>query len=146
MSIDKNWTRPALNRNSPEFKRGLNDFYERCKAHINDRGLCFCPCRLCGNRDKLTPLTIKHHIHNNGFSRGYPTWVHHGEPSIIPPPIVDDRNDMINVLNDVRRENNYIQPEPKGVNHTPLADTRSGRPMVYLVLVVKDSISSSSQG
>ncbi|GJX97948.1 hypothetical protein Tco_0354967, partial [Tanacetum coccineum] len=29
MSIDKNWTRPALNRNSPEFKRGLNDFYER---------------------------------------------------------------------------------------------------------------------
>ncbi|GJT90508.1 uncharacterized protein Tco_1079353 [Tanacetum coccineum] len=28
---------PALNRNSPEFKRGLNDFYERCKAHINDR-------------------------------------------------------------------------------------------------------------
>ncbi|GJT72234.1 zinc finger, PHD-type containing protein [Tanacetum coccineum] len=38
MSIDKNWTRPALNRNSLEFKRGLNDFYERCKAHINDRG------------------------------------------------------------------------------------------------------------
>ncbi|GJW64216.1 CACTA transposable element [Tanacetum coccineum] len=110
MSIDKNWTRPALNRNSPEFKRGLNDFYERCKAHINDRGLCFCPCRLCGNRDKLTPLTIKHHIHNNGFSRGYPTWVHHGEPSIIPPPIVDDRNDMINVLNDVHTASTSNEP------------------------------------
>ncbi|GKF20522.1 hypothetical protein Tco_0069160 [Tanacetum coccineum] len=37
MSIDKNWTKPALNRNSLEFKHGLNDFYERCKAHINDR-------------------------------------------------------------------------------------------------------------
>ncbi|GJY59211.1 reverse transcriptase domain-containing protein [Tanacetum coccineum] len=98
---DKNWTRPTLNRNSAKFKLGLNNFYERCKAHINDRGLCCCPCRLCGNRDKLTPINIKHHIHNNGFSNGYPTWVHHGEPRIIPPPIVDDTNDTINVLNDV---------------------------------------------
>ncbi|GJT41747.1 hypothetical protein Tco_0941612 [Tanacetum coccineum] len=46
-----------------------------------------------------------------GLSSWVPSrWI----PSIIPPPIVDDRNDMINVLNDVRRENNYIQPEPKG--------------------------------
>ncbi|GKA70838.1 hypothetical protein Tco_0776977 [Tanacetum coccineum] len=118
MSIEKSWTRPTLNLNYAEFKLGLNDFYERCKAHINDRGLCCCPCRLCGNRDKLTPINIKHHIHNNGFSMGYPTWVHHGEPRIIPSLIVDDTNDIINVLNDVRRENNYIEPEPNTHTHT----------------------------
>ncbi|GJX68699.1 hypothetical protein Tco_0304426 [Tanacetum coccineum] len=128
MSIDKSWTRPTLNRNSPEFKLGLNDFYERCKAHINDRGLCCCPCRLCGNRDKLTPINIKHHIHNNGFSRGYPTWVHHGEPRIIPPSIVDDTNDMINVLNDVLRENNYIEPEPNTEHNTNTASTSNAPP------------------
>ncbi|GKA70284.1 alpha/beta hydrolases superfamily protein [Tanacetum coccineum] len=68
------------------------------------------PCQKCGNREKITPTNIKHHIHNNGFSRGYPTWVYHGEPRIISPPVVDDTN-MINVLNNIRRENNYIELE-----------------------------------
>ncbi|GJS41674.1 F-box domain containing protein [Tanacetum coccineum] len=112
MSIDKNWTRPTLNSNSVKFKLGLNAFYKRCKSHINDRGLCCCPCRMCGNREKLTPINIKHHIDNNEFSRGYPTWVYHGEPRIIALLVVDDRNDMINLLNDIRRENNCIEPEP----------------------------------
>ncbi|GJW57855.1 hypothetical protein Tco_0104586 [Tanacetum coccineum] len=67
---------------------------------------------MCGNREKLTPINIKHHIHNNEFSRGYPTWVYHSEPRIIALPVVDDTNDMINVLNDIRRENNCIEPEP----------------------------------
>nr|GEV75506.1 hypothetical protein [Tanacetum cinerariifolium] len=34
------------------------------------------------------------------------------EPRIIPPPVVNDTNDMINALNDIQRENNYIEPEP----------------------------------
>nr|GEV94340.1 hypothetical protein [Tanacetum cinerariifolium] len=39
---------------------------------------------------------------NDFYERGYHTWVHPGEPRIIPLPIVDDTNDMINVLNDVQ--------------------------------------------
>ncbi|GJU31110.1 RNA-directed DNA polymerase, eukaryota, reverse transcriptase zinc-binding domain protein [Tanacetum coccineum] len=88
MSTDKSWTRPTLNRNSPKFKLGLNDFYER----------------------------------------GYPTWVQHVEPRIIPPPIVDDTNDMINVLNDVHRENNYIEPEPNTEHNTNTASTSNAPP------------------
>ncbi|GJR57661.1 protein kinase, ATP binding site-containing protein [Tanacetum coccineum] len=68
MSIDKNWTRPTLNRNSIEFKLGLNAFYERWVIVL-----------------------------------GYIT-------VIIASPVVDDTNDMINVLNGIRRENNYIEP------------------------------------
>nr|GEY02220.1 hypothetical protein [Tanacetum cinerariifolium] len=45
---------------------------------------------------------------------GYPTWVHHGEPMIIPLPIVDDTN----VLNNVRKENNYIKLETNTHTHT----------------------------
>ncbi|GJU72648.1 CACTA transposable element [Tanacetum coccineum] len=130
MSIDKSCTRPTLNRNSPEFKLGLNDFYERCKAYINDRGLCCYPCRMCGNRDKLIPINIKHHIHNNGFSKGYPTWVHHDEPRITPPPIIDDTNYMINVLNDVLKENNYIEPEPNTEHNTNTTSTSNMPPEV----------------
>nr|GEW72917.1 hypothetical protein [Tanacetum cinerariifolium] len=127
MLIDKNWTRLTLNRNSVEFKLGLNAFYERCKAHINDRGLCCCLCRTCGNREKLTPINIKHHIYNNGFSRGYPTWVYHGEPGIIALPVVDDTNDMINVLNDIRRENNCIVDDTNDLTKLPRSSTQRSK-------------------
>ncbi|PWA52101.1 hypothetical protein CTI12_AA457740 [Artemisia annua] len=111
MLIDKDWTREDLNHNTDEFKLGLNAFIERCKEHVNGRGLCCCPCRTCDNMTKHTLTDIKRHIHNNGFSKYYDVWEYHGESKIIaPPPVVDDTNDMINVLRDIHRNDDGPPP------------------------------------
>ncbi|GJT58012.1 hypothetical protein Tco_0993066 [Tanacetum coccineum] len=118
MSIDKTWIMPNLNHNTDEFKAGLNTFIEMCKAHLNDRNKCFCPCRRCENGTTHELSVIKKHIHDHGFSMYCNVWEYHGENFIIAPPIVDETNDMINVLNYICRQNTYIE------HNTNTASTR----------------------
>ncbi|GKB88719.1 CACTA transposable element, partial [Tanacetum coccineum] len=103
------WVWPNLNRNTDEFKAGLNTFIEMCKAHLNDRNKCFCPCRRCKNGTTHELSVIKKHIRDHGFSMYYDVWEYHGENFIIAPLVVNETNDMINVLNDICRQNNYIE-------------------------------------
>ncbi|GJR79026.1 CACTA transposable element [Tanacetum coccineum] len=39
----------------------------------------------------------------------YDVWEYHGENFIIAPQVVNETNDMINVLNNIRRQHNYIE-------------------------------------
>ncbi|KAL4568843.1 hypothetical protein LXL04_024460 [Taraxacum kok-saghyz] len=113
MSIDKNWI--ALeNRNSPEFQQGLLSFVEMSKAHVDNKGLIRCPCRICVNNDFKTIFQMKGHIHRLGFEQRYITWVYHGESST--PPVVYDVNpscQMADVIEDVRGES-----RENDTNHT----------------------------
>ncbi|GJY91384.1 hypothetical protein Tco_0506580, partial [Tanacetum coccineum] len=100
---------PNLNRNTDEFKAGLNTFIEMCKARLNDRNKCFCPCQRCENETTHKLSVIKKHIRNHGFSVYYDVCEYHGENFITAPPVVNETNDMINVFNDIHRQNNYIE-------------------------------------
>ncbi|GKB34145.1 formin-like protein 18 [Tanacetum coccineum] len=101
MPIDKTWTRPNLNRNTNEFKAGLNTFIEMCKAHLNERNKCFCPCRRCENGTTHELSVIKKYIRDHGFSMYYDVWEYHGENFIIALLVLNKTNDMINGFFDI---------------------------------------------
>ncbi|GJZ36786.1 hypothetical protein Tco_0582977 [Tanacetum coccineum] len=110
MVIDKSWT--LLEHHERAFYIGLEKFVDHCKPLVNSAEKIRCPCKSC-----LTILwvSIKHlldHIIRHGFDLGYKTWVHHGEPDLLPPPPVIDNtrqpqmSDMTVLLNDL----SYIPP------------------------------------
>lgn len=103
MTIDKSWTR-LTNRLCDEFDIGLTAFIRRCKNHLNSQGQCRCACKRCNNVKWGDLDTIYAHIHQYGFTAGYIIWRWHGEVDA-PPVVYDTRNEMVDALNDIRREN-----------------------------------------
>nr|GEU56416.1 hypothetical protein [Tanacetum cinerariifolium] len=110
MVIDKSWT--LLERHEKAFYTGLTKFVDDCKPLVNSDRNVKCPCKSCRTVLWVSSENLSKHITRYGWDPGYKTWVHHGEPDLLPPPPVIDNtrqpqiSDMIALLNDL----SYIPP------------------------------------
>jgi len=78
MTTDRIWI-TERNRNSPAFLKGLHNFIEIAKNHVDSDGKTYCPCKKCANGRRYDPSTVKDHVRDFGFLQSYQRWVHHGE-------------------------------------------------------------------
>ncbi len=79
--MDKSWIR-INNRLDPNYIRGVNEFMIRANEHKDRDGLVYCPCVRCFNARRHVLATVKAHILDFGFDRGYVVWLNHGENTL----------------------------------------------------------------
>ena len=76
---DKSWIQ-INNRLDPSYIRGVGEFINFAKHHVDSAGRIRCPCKHCNNCIyKMTSLVYQDLI-RYGMIEEYTRWIHHGEP------------------------------------------------------------------
>ncbi|XP_062094257.1 uncharacterized protein LOC133800316 [Humulus lupulus] len=76
--MDRSWIN-ILDKLSPEYAAGINEFISVASESINSNGMVLCPCRRCMNKQSQSMNVIKLHLITHGFLSTYTRWYHHGE-------------------------------------------------------------------
>ncbi|XP_062119270.1 uncharacterized protein LOC133833022 [Humulus lupulus] len=76
--MDRRWIH-ILDKLSPEYAAGINNFISVASEFRNSSGMVLCPCRRCMNKQSQSLNVIKLHLLTHGFLSTYTTWTHHGE-------------------------------------------------------------------
>ena len=75
--MDKSWMKKS--RISPEYYEGVTDFLKFSSQKTTKDGMISCPCVKCVNSQLFTIPVVHDHLVSFGISKGYQTWIFHGE-------------------------------------------------------------------
>ena len=78
--MDRSWINCKV-KMTPEYIQGVKTFMDFVLLHNNGAPDMVCPCRKCANVSRPTVVDVRCHIHINGMSNCYTTWIYHGESS-----------------------------------------------------------------
>ena len=75
--MDKSWMKKS--RISREYFEGVKEFLKFASQKANKFGKILCPCIKCMNSAMFTLDVVHDHLQSYGISKGYETWIFHGE-------------------------------------------------------------------
>ena len=75
--MDKSWMKKS--RISREYFEGVKEFLKFASQKANKFGKILCPCIKCVNSAMFTLDVVHDHLQSYGISKGYETWIFHGE-------------------------------------------------------------------
>ena len=79
-SINKEWM-TEKDRVGVVYLKGIQDFIDFAKKHVQGLTTLPCPCTICRNRKRWIDKIVKNHLVRNGIDQKYTVWALHGENS-----------------------------------------------------------------
>ncbi|KAM6546829.1 hypothetical protein CsatB_027565 [Cannabis sativa] len=123
-AINKSWTK-IRNRGCLEFWNGLQAFLTMASKYKDCDGRIRCPCVRCINNRFEKLETVRAHVFDRGFMKGYEKWTYHGEPEdAVDDEVVgldDEDDEMIPILQD------FFPPTTENVQEGPTTNQHVDR-------------------